>query len=91
MTTIIYQFTEKNILIKSIGAHQYTFSFNGTEDEFVTALLEVMDKYDYTKQDEEWFPGDPCNEGNKIYYIQKVDSEDLYIGFNWGTKEVFIT
>ena len=90
MTTILYQFSEKNILIKSVGPRQYAFSFNGSENEFVIALKEVMDMYGYTKQDENWFPGDPIEEGNDAYYIEKSD-EDIYLAFDWETKELIIT
>jgi hypothetical protein len=90
MTTIVYQFAEKNILIKSVGPHQYSFSFNGSEDEFVKALLEVMDIYNYKKQDENWFPGDPIEENNDAYYIEN-DDEEVYMAFNWTTKEVVIS
>lgn len=90
MTTIITQFAENNIQIISTGPHQYSFEFNGDENEFVDALKNVMETYGYTEQDADWFPGDPNDEGDDAYYIENAD-EDLYIAFNWDKKEVVIS
>lgn len=91
MTSTIYQFSEKNILIKSTGVHQYSFTFDGTEEEFVAALTEVMEDYGYVKQSADWFPGDPLEGNDNAYYIEKIHDEEVYIAFNWNTKEVVIS
>lgn len=91
MTSTIYQFSEKNILIKSTGPHQYSFEYNGTEEEFVNALKEVMDVYGYVKQSKDWFPGDPLEGDEDAYYIEKIHDEEVYMAFNWNTKEVVIS
>ena len=90
MTTIVYQFAEKNILIKSVGPHQYSFKFNGNEDEFVVALTEVMDAYGYVKQFTDWCMDEPFDDSYD-YYIEKANDEEVYIAFNWKTKEVAIS
>jgi hypothetical protein len=90
-TTVVYQFASKNILIKPVGPHQHTFSFDGDEDQFIVALTQVMDDYGYRKQDVRWFPGDPCGGSDNAYYIEGIWEDPTYISLNWNTKEVCIS
>ena len=90
MTQLIYQFSEQNILIKSTGRHQYTFEFNGTEEQFVVALQQVMSNYGYIKQHDDWFPGKPGGDNeNEMYYIELADDE-MYMAFDWHNKEFYL-
>jgi len=91
MTSLVYQFSEHGILIKSIGHRQYSFTFNGTEEQFVQALEQVMVEYGYVKQFTDWFMDVPFADDEVAYYIEKNDDEEVYMAFNWNTKEVAIS
>ena len=89
MTSLVYQFSEKGILIKSTGPRQYSFTFDGDEEQFVLALRAVMDAYGYEQQ-ADWFPGSP--DDREMYYIEKMDEdEEIYIAFDWVNKEFHLT
>jgi hypothetical protein len=91
MTSLVYQFSDYGILIKSIGACKYEFAFNGTEEQFVQALEKVMAGYGYVKQNEDWFPGNPSGDGD-MYYLEHCDEEgEIYIAFDWVNKEFHLT
>lgn len=74
LQTISDQLEEVNIIILPGGGRAgYPIEFDGTEDEFVNALELFMMTNGYCKQDDDWFPGDPGDLGEKEYYIMNDD------------------
>ena len=72
----VNHFVEQNIAIEPVSHNRYAFTFDGTEKQFVDALLRVMDTHGYIKQvveDEDvWLPGGCTAAGNYGYYIEQV-------------------
>jgi hypothetical protein len=72
----VNHFAEQNIVAEQVSSFKYTFTFDGTEEQFVDALLRVMDTHGYIKQEVEdedaWFPGGSTAAGNYGYYIEQA-------------------
>lgn len=72
---IITQLAEVNIEVLPHNNIGYPIEFDGTEDQFVNALELFMMNNDYSRQDDNWFPGDPSDIGEQEYYIMDDEVE----------------